>query len=90
MKTPQITKQFKKDVKRLKKQGKDLAKMKTIIDALCLEKKLDLKYRDHLLVGNYSGSRECHLEPDWLLIYESSADRIKLQRTGSHAELFNL
>ena len=88
MKTLQVTKQFKKDVNRLKKQKKDLAKLKLVIDAICEGKNLEEKYRDHKLIGNYDKARECHIEPDWLLIYESYKDVVKLRRTGSHAELF--
>jgi len=88
MKRIQVTKQFKKDINRLKKQKKNIDKLKVIIEALCEEKGLELKYRDHKLIGNYYKARECHIEPDWLLIYELFEDLVKLRRTGSHAELF--
>lgn len=90
MKEIQITKQFKKDVKRIKKQGKDQEKLKFIINVLHKEELLGVKYKDHKLSGDYQGSRECHIEPDWLLIYENEETNIKLRRTGSHAELFNM
>ncbi len=88
MKKLQITKQFKKDIKRLKKQRKDTDKLKTVIDTLCYGKALEAKYKDHKLSGNYDKARECHIEPDWLLIYELFEDLVKLRRSGSHAELF--
>jgi mRNA interferase YafQ len=88
MKTLQVTKQFKKDVKRLKNQGKDFTKLKVILETICEGKKLKIKFRDHKLVSNYQNARECHIEPDWLLIYEIFIDFVKLRRTGSHAELF--
>ncbi len=88
MKLLQVAKQFKKDVKRLKKQGKQLEKLKSIIDTICVGEVLVEKFHDHKLVGNYNNARECHIEPDWLLIYELSEETVKLRRTGSHAELF--
>ncbi len=90
MKTVQTTKQFKKDVKRLKKQGKDFEKLREVVDTLCEGEELDTQYRDHKLIGNYQEAREYHIEPDWLLIYEMNEENIKLQRTGSHAELFKM
>lgn len=64
------TNQFKKDFKKIKKQNKDLNILKKVIDMLANDEILPDKYRDHLLIGNYKGKHECHLEPDWLLIYE--------------------
>lgn len=66
----QFTNQFKKDLKLAKKQNKNLDKLFEIIDILANGGTLDAKYRDHDLTGNYKGTRECHIEPDWLLIYE--------------------
>ena len=90
MKTLQVTKRFKKDVKKLKTQRKQLEKLKNIIDALCVGNELETRYRDHKLVGNFKDARECHIESDWLLIYETSEHIVKLRRTGSHSELFKL
>ena len=86
----QFTGQFKKDVKLAKKQGKDLEKLYAVIEALAEGKALEAKYRDHSLSGNYKSCRECHIEPDWLLIYEIIDDVVvlMLNRTGSHSELF--
>ena len=67
----QFTNQFKKDLKLAKKQNKDLDKLFEVIDILANGGTLDAKYRDHDLTGNYKGTRECHIEPDWLLIYET-------------------
>lgn len=82
------TKQFKKDVKRLQKRGKDLSKIMAVIEHLMTKKPLPLKNRDHQLSGNWSGHRDCHIEPDWLLIYKTSTDELRLERTGTHSDLF--
>lgn len=82
------TSQFKRDVKRMQRQGKDLEKLKGVIASLVEGQRLAQKYRDHALVGQYKGTRECHVEPDWLLIYESTESEIVLIRTGSHSDLF--
>lgn len=84
------TPQFKKDYKLAKKQGLDLEKLKEIIYLLANGETLPEKNRDHPLKGNYSGHRECHIEPDWLLIYKIERDMLVLSlvRTGSHSHLF--
>jgi mRNA interferase YafQ len=82
------TTQFKKDYKKAKKQGKDLDKLKTVIDMLSKNQKLDPTYRDHPLAGNWKKHRDCHIEPDWLLIYRIYENELFLERTGSHSELF--
>ena len=79
---------FRRDVKRLRRQGRDLAQLELVIKTLAAEKPLDGRYRDHALVGNWHGFLECHLQPDWLLIYRVEGDELQLARTGSHAELF--
>ena len=86
----QFTNQFKKDLKLAKKQNKNLDKLFEVIDILANGGTLDAKYRDHDLTGNYKGTRECHIEPDWLLIYEICGDVLVLMlyRLGSHSELF--
>ena len=86
----QFTSQFKKDLKLAKKQNKDLGKLFEVIDILANGETLDAKYKDHSLTGNYRGTRECHIEPDWLLIYEIREDVLVLMlyRLGSHSELF--
>ena len=86
----QFTSQFKKDLKLAKKQNKDLGKLFEVIDILANGEILDAKYKDHSLTGNYREPRECHVEPDWLLIYEIRGDVLVLMlyRLGSHSELF--
>ncbi len=84
----QRTSQFKKDVKRIEKQGKDLDKLREVLETLLDGERLALQYRDHVLVGQYKGTRECHIEPDWLLVYELIENEIVLIRTGSHSDLF--
>lgn len=84
------TTQFRKDIKRAKKRGLNLKKLETILDTLLREEPLDEKHRDHALVGNYLGFRECHIEPDWLLVYAIDKGQLILtaSRTGSHSDLF--
>ena len=80
--------QFKRDVKRLKKRLKDFEKLKTIIQLLVEGEKLPVATRDHRLKGTLKDFRECHIEPDWLLIYRIEGSELCLVRTGSHADLF--
>ena len=84
------TSKFKKDYKRCKKQDKDLEKFKEIHLLLVAGEILPEKNKDHYLTGNWSGFRECHIEPDWLLIYSIDEDNqiIEYVRMGSHSELF--
>lgn len=82
------TTQFKKDIKLAQKRGKDLDKLKEALQLLVSGLPLPARLRDHLLIGQYKGTRECHIEPDWLLIYEDSEEEIVLIRTGSHNDLF--
>lgn len=83
------TRVFKRDLKRAGKRGKDLAKLWRIVMQLLLEQPLEPRTRPHLLI-NWSRSRcwECHIEPDWLLIWEQEDDALTLVRTGTHADLF--
>lgn len=85
-----FTTKFKKDLKLVKKQGKNLDKLFSVVDALANGEELEQKFRDHSLSGGYEGFRECHIEPDWLLIYKKNEEQIilYLSRTGSHSELF--
>ncbi|MBO7394233.1 MAG: type II toxin-antitoxin system YafQ family toxin [Abditibacteriota bacterium] len=85
------TKRFKKDLKLAKKQGKNIEKLLKVVSVLANGDKLDEKYRDHELTGQYKGTRECHIESDWLLIYEIMNDVLVLMlyRTGTHTELLN-
>jgi len=88
MLTPVYTKQFEKDVKRLRRRCKRLEKLKIIICSLVAEKSLDPLHRNHKIIGSWLGRRECHIESDWLLIYKTEKYRIIFERTGTHADLF--
>ena len=85
-----FTSQFKKDLKLAKKQNKDLDKLFEVVNILADGGTLDAKYRDHDLSGDYKGTRECHIEPDWLLVYEIKDEVLVLMlyRLGTHSELF--
>jgi mRNA interferase YafQ len=80
---------FQKDLDRAKKPGKDLAKLKEVMRLLVEGKQLPSIFRDHVLIGNYKDRRECHIEPNWLLIYKKEIDTIIFERTGTHSDLFN-
>ena len=84
------SRQFKRDLKLAKKRGNDLLLLAEVVDKLASEQKLEEKYHDHNLNGNYAGFRECHVEPDWLLVYRIENEDLELFlfRTGSHADLF--
>lgn len=82
------TKQFVKDVKRMDKRGKDLPSSKTIVRLLAEDKPLEPRHRDHSLSGQWSHCRDCHIEPDWILIYTSDKTSLRLERTGTHSDLF--
>lgn len=88
IKTLLRTSRFKRDAKLAKRRGKNLDKLRWVIDKLKAGEVLEAGFRDHPLVGGYKGSRECHIEPDWLLIYEATDEQIILIRTGTHADLF--
>lgn len=85
---PVTTSKFAKDYARIKKRGKDLEKLKAIVDSLLSGEKLTPRFHDHQLIGECTGCRECHIEPDWLLMYEIQDDDIIFLRTGSHSDLF--
>ena len=80
---------FKKDYKKAKKQNKNLKLLDKVIYDLSCSQKLNQKYKNHSLKGNFINKQECHILPDWLLIYEIDNNNLVLYRTGSHAELFN-
>ena len=84
------TTKFQKDVKRLKKRGYDLSSLTNVIQILADGKNLPPQNRDHALSGNYAGFRECHIAPDWLLIYRQTETELYLVSTGTHADLFGL
>lgn len=83
-------KQFEKDVKKLKKRRKNFAKLEAVLDKLISGHKMEDRYRNHPLVGNWQPCYELHIEPDWLLIYyfDKDNEQLVLYRTGTHADLF--
>lgn len=86
------TAKFRKDYKRIKKRGYDLSLLENVLDTLLEEKKLEPQLLDHALTGNYAGFRECHIQPNWLLIYAIDNDKLILtaSRTGTHSDVFNM
>ena len=85
---PTYTRQFERDLKRMLKRGKDKEKIKKVLGLLVREEQLPQSCRDHKRVGNYQGRRDCHIEPDWLLIYKYLEQEIIFERTGSDSDLF--
>ena len=81
---------FKKDYDLAKKRGLDINKLKKVVEMLITDEPLPKQYKDHALSGIWSGFRECHIQPDWLLVYIISSDRLvlTLSRTGTHSDLF--
>ena len=90
MRTFSRTNQFKKDVKLAGKRGKDLTRLKAVLDLLIDGEPLPLQYKDHLLRGDFAGSRDCHVESDWVLIYTlmENGGHVRFERTGTHSDLF--
>ena len=82
------TSQFKKDVRRQKRRGKDPAKLERVVRLLIGGKELPAAHHDHALMGKWIGRRDCHIEPDWILIYRLTEDELRLERTGTHNDLF--
>ena len=83
------TRRFERDLKRSKRRGKNLDKLWTVVDLLLQEQPLDPRHRVHRLSGDWSGSWECHIEADWLLIWHNSRENaLVLVRTGTHSDLF--
>ena len=83
-----LTGQFTRDFKKVLKRGKARAKIEDIVDSIADRKPLPLRCNDHPLTGNYVDHRECHIEPDWLLIYRIEETELILVRTGGHSDLF--
>ncbi|MBI2441560.1 MAG: type II toxin-antitoxin system YafQ family toxin [Lentisphaerae bacterium] len=88
MYAPVYTRQFEKDMKRARRRGKNLEKFKIVVRTLLAGQRLDPIHRDHRLVGNYVGRRDCHIESDWVLIYKIESHRIIFERMGTHSDLF--
>ena len=88
MLTINATAQFKRDRRRCMKRGYNMALLAAAVNTLIIPAALPPQNRDHTLSGNWAGYKECHLAPDWLLIYRVEGDALMLYRTGSHADLF--
>lgn len=86
--TIKSTSQFEKDIKSLKKRSKNFEKLKIVLEILINSSPLPKKYKNHKLKGNFTGRYECHIEPDWLMIYRIQDSSIILERTGTHSDLF--
>lgn len=84
------TNRFKKDYKIIVKRGYDIKLLEEVLSILCSEQNLPQKHLDHTLIGDYAGHRECHITPDWLLIYKIERDiaTLSVTRTGTHSDLF--
>ena len=89
MKNLRLTTAFKKDLKRITKRNYDRALLDAVVDALRESQPLPVARRDHALGGEWNGLRECHIQPDWLLIYRTTTEEVLLARTGTHADLFD-
>jgi mRNA interferase YafQ len=85
---PVRTNQFKKDYRMALKRGRNMEKLHELLGILASGRNPGLKHRDHLLAGSFAGRRECHIEPDWLLIYKVDGSDIIFERTGTHSDLF--
>ena len=83
--------QFKRDLKLAKKRGYNIENLREVVRKLANGEELEAKYRDHVMTGNYIGFRECHIAPDWLLIYRIDGNVLELylSRTGTHADLLS-
>ena len=88
MKQLSQTRQFAKDVKHLRERREDIEKLKAVVTRLASGQALEPRYRDHALAGEWKNCRDCHLEPDWVLIYSADERYLRLERTGSHSDLF--
>ena len=83
-----VTTKFKKDLRKIRKRGKDTDKLRGIIEKLIANEQLDLRNKPHRLSGEWYSSWECHIEPDWLLIWKEDKESVTLMRTGTHSDLF--
>ncbi len=89
MRTPEYSTQFRRDLKRMRKRGKDIAKLKTMVELLLAGEPLPQRYKDHVLKNDWAGYRDAHIEPDWLLIYFANDNVLRLERTGTHSDLLD-
>ena len=89
MRSASFTGQFRRDVKLAKKRGKDIGKLRDVIDLLLAGQPLPRALRDHPLKGKWELNRDLHIEPDWVLIYTIEESNVRFERTGSHSDLFD-
>lgn len=89
MRQPGYSGQFKRDIKLAQKRGKNMAKLKQLLELIINGEVLPANYLDHPLKGDWRGCRDAHIEPDWLLIYKLTDDAVRFERTGRHADLFD-
>ncbi len=85
---PVYSKRFERDVRRMMKRGNDPERLKSVVRMLVHQETLDERYKNHPLKGDYKGCYDCHIRPDWILIYRIEEEIIQFVRTGSHADLF--
>lgn len=85
-----LSNQFKKDLKLMNRRHVDLEQLESVVNKLANQEVLDERYHDHALIGDYAGYRECHIKPDWLLVYRTNDNELYLflSRTGTHSDLF--
>ena len=85
-----VSSKCKRDIRKASRRGKNMDKFGTVVNTLANQESLGVRHHDHALGGDYVGTRECHIEPDWLLVYkiDSNATELRLMRTGTHADLF--
>ncbi|OGR07511.1 MAG: hypothetical protein A2511_12275 [Deltaproteobacteria bacterium RIFOXYD12_FULL_50_9] len=88
MRSIRYSTKFKKNLELMIRRGKDVETIKVVIAALAEGRMLDRKYKDHALTGNFVGFRDCHIEPDWILIYRIEDEILYLEKTGTHSDLF--
>ncbi len=88
MKAVSQTGQFSRDVRRMRKRGKDIEKLHTVVKLLAEGIMLPANYKDHPLAGDWQPSHDCHIEPDWIRIYTTDLNSLRLERTGTHSDLF--
>lgn len=89
MRQPEYAGQFKRDIKLVQKRGKNMAKLKQLLELIIKDEVLPASYLDHRLKGDWRGCRDAHIEPDWLLIYKLTDETVRFERTGRHSDLFN-
>ncbi|MDQ6868535.1 MAG: type II toxin-antitoxin system YafQ family toxin [Pseudomonadota bacterium] len=88
MRTPVHTGQFRRDTRRAQRRGKDMSKLRDVLSLLIAAEPHPPRLNDHPLTGDWSSYRDCHIEPDWLLLYKIDGNDLILARTGTHADLF--